>query len=100
MKISARHLASIFIIVGMSAAHARSSDILDLNTVKCQEWINGTEESIGYTMAWMDGYYMGEDDAPVINFDNMKRKATKLAKYCEQNPNLGLGTAAEQLFGK
>jgi acid stress chaperone HdeB len=99
MKLAACHLASILVIVGLSTAQARPSDILDLNTVKCQEWINGNEESIGYTMAWMDGYYKDENDAPVINFDNMKKNATKLAKYCEQNPNLGLGTAAEQLFG-
>jgi len=100
MKISACCLAPVLVMTGIVLAHARSSDVLDLSTVKCEEWINGDKESIGYTLAWMDGYYMDEDAAPVINFDNMKNNAKKLASFCEQNPKLGLGTAAEQLFGK
>ena len=77
-----------------------SAQVLDLNTVKCGEWLDSGKDNIGYTMAWIDGYYQDEDADPVIDFDKMKGKAEKLAAYCAINRSLGLGTAAERLFGK
>lgn len=73
---------------------------LDLNTVKCGEWLESSKEDIGATMAWLDGYYKGDNDPPVIDFDKMKTDAGKLAKYCAANKDLGLGTAAEKVLGK
>jgi acid stress chaperone HdeB len=70
-----------------------------LNTVKCQEWLDSGKDNIGYTMAWLDGFYQDEDAAPIINFDKLKENAGKLADYCAANPTVGLGTAAEELFG-
>ncbi|QBR71728.1 hypothetical protein CU048_11075 [Beijerinckiaceae bacterium] len=93
-------LPLIFVTCVLWTAPAVSGEILDLNTVKCKEWIDSGSENIKYTMAWLDGYYMDEDASPIINFDTMKEKAEKLGGYCAANPNVGLGTAAEELFGK
>lgn len=79
---------------------ASSAEILDLNTVKCKDWLDSGKENIGYTMAWLDGYYMDENASPIIDFDKMKENAGKLAGYCAANPAVGLGTAAEELFGE
>lgn len=76
------------------------ADRIDLNTVKCKEWLESSKEDIGATVAWLDAYYMGDDDPPVMDFDKMKTNAGKLGKFCAANPDLGLGTAAEKVLGK
>jgi hypothetical protein len=48
---------------------------------------------------WLTGYFADEDDPPVIDFDEMKEKAGKLGEYCEKNGDIGLMTAAEEIFG-
>jgi acid stress chaperone HdeB len=82
------------------AAPAAATEAVDLNTVKCKEWLTSSKEDIGFTMAWIDGYYQDEDASPIIDFDKMKANAEKLAAYCAANPSIGLGTAAEKLLGK
>lgn len=79
---------------------AALADRIDLNTVKCKEWLESGKEEIGATMAWLDGYYRDENDPPVIDFDRMKADAGKLGKFCAANGDLGLGTAAEKVLGK
>lgn len=95
-----KRLALILAMGALSATSAAAADVLDLNTVKCKEWLDSGKDNIGYTMAWLDGYYMDEDASPIIDFDKMKEKAGKLAGYCAANPTVGLGTAAEELFGE
>lgn len=88
------------ILAAASIAPARAANRLDLNTVKCGEWLDSGKENIGATMAWLDGYYTDDNDPPVIDFDRMEAKAKKLGKFCAENKDLGLGTAAEKLFDK
>ena len=79
---------------------AALADRLDLNTVTCKEWIDSGKENIGATIAWLNGYYTDEDDPPIMDFDKMKAEAGKLGKFCAENGDLGLGTAAEKVLGK
>jgi hypothetical protein len=51
-------------------------------------------------MMWLDGYFSGEDDPAVIDFDQMRQKGEKLGEYCARNPTHGLLTAAEAVMGK
>lgn len=92
--------ATVIVCVAALLPSVSSAEILDLNTVKCGEWLDSGKDNIGYTMAWLDGYYQDEDADPVIDFDKMKGKAEKLAGLCASKRTLGLGTAAERLFGK
>jgi len=87
-------------LASVLAAPAFAEEPVDLNTIKCKEWLSSSKEDIGFTMAWIDGYYQDEDAAPIIDFVKMKANAEKLAAYCAANPTLGLGTSAEKLFGK
>jgi acid stress chaperone HdeB len=49
---------------------------------------------------WLDGYFTGEDDPAVVDFDKMKQKGVKLGEYCAKNPTHGLLTAAEDVMGQ
>ena len=51
-------------------------------------------------LAWMNAYYKGEDDPPIIDFDKMAQDGRKLGEKCAQNPTMGLMTVADSLFEK
>jgi acid stress chaperone HdeB len=76
------------------------AEILDLNTVKCKDFLASSKDEISHTLAWLDGYYMDEDAPAIIDFDKLKSNSTKLAEYCTAHPDVGVGAAAEELFGK
>lgn len=88
------------VIAAAFLPQAASSAILDLGTVKCKDFLAGSKEDISYTAAWLDGYYKDEDDPAIIDFDKLKENAARLGAYCGQHPEVGVGTAAEELFGK
>lgn len=98
MKISVT-LSTVLLAGSFFLPTAAMAERLDLNTVKCREWMESSKEDIGATIAWLDAYYMGEDDPPIMDFDKMKTNAGKLGKFCAANPDLGLGTAAEKILG-
>jgi len=79
---------------------AAEAEVLDLNTVKCKDFMTASKEDISYTLAWLDGYYMDEDAPAIIDFDKLKSNSAKLADYCGAHPDIGVGAAAEELFGK
>ncbi len=91
---------AIFCLAAALPMAAGRAEQLDLNTMKCKDFLQSSKEDIGYTLAWLDGYYKDEDDPPIIDFDKLKDDAGKLSSYCEQHPDTGVGAAAEELFGK
>jgi acid stress chaperone HdeB len=48
----------------------------------------------------MDGYYRDEDDPPVIDTEKFVANAKKLGEYCSAHPEIGIVTAADELFAK
>ena len=96
------------IVFGLSAAlfcqvataSLGQADVLDLGTVKCKDFLNSSKEEIGYTLAWLDGYYKDEDDPPVIDTTKFVANAKKLGDYCAAHPDDGLITATDKLFQK
>jgi acid stress chaperone HdeB len=73
---------------------------LDLSTISCKRFFDYSKENIGLLLTWLEGYYSGDDDDPVIDFDKMAVNAKKLGEYCAKNPDIGLITAAEKIYGK
>ena len=51
-------------------------------------------------LAWMDGYYRGEDDPPVIDTEKFVADAKKLGEFCAAHPDTGIITAADEQFAK
>jgi acid stress chaperone HdeB len=77
-----------------------SAQVVDLSTIKCKEFLDSSKATIGYIMMWLDGYFTGEDDPAVVDFDQMKQKGERLGEYCAMNPSHGLLTAAEEVMEK
>jgi acid stress chaperone HdeB len=96
MKIS----KALYVLVFACFAQTASAQVLDLGTVKCKDWQASGRANIGLTLAWLDGYYQDEKAPSVIDLDKLKSNGAKLGEYCTKNPDIGLGTAAEELFGQ
>lgn len=73
---------------------------LDLSTIKCKDFLQSGKENIAVIITWLDGYYKEKDDPPVIDLANFSAKSEKLAKYCAENPDNGLITAADKTLSK
>jgi acid stress chaperone HdeB len=95
MKIFASFLlaAGLFICCGTAFA-----DDIDLSTWSCHKFQSASKEDVGIILAWLDGYYRGENDPPVINTDKFVANAKKLGEYCSAHPDVGLITATDHLF--
>ena len=87
------------IALAVAAPATASAQKVDLSTIKCSEFIKSSSDRIGLILMWLTGYFADEDDPPVIDFDEMKTKAGQLGEYCDKNPDIGLMTAAEEIFG-
>ena len=94
MKLLAGALAAVMLF-GCNAAFAEE---IDLSTWTCKKFQAASKDEIGIILAWLDGYYKGDDDAPVIDTDKFVSNAKKLGEYCGQHPDLGLITATDKLF--
>ena len=68
--------------------------------IKCGGFIKYNKEAVGNLMVWLSGYYTGEGDEAVIDFDKIAADGQKLSAYCAQNPSVSLLTAAESIISK
>jgi acid stress chaperone HdeB len=101
MKVSTGLLAlATFFWPVFLAAPSSQAETLDLSTLKCKAFLEGSKENLPTTLAWLDGYYKGDDDPAVIDFDQLKKNADSLNTYCGQHPDTSVEDAAEELFSK
>jgi acid stress chaperone HdeB len=89
------------IVIGLLAGGtSASASTIDLSTWSCAKFQSADKDDIGVILAWMDGYYRGEDDPPVIDTEKFIANAKKLGEYCAAHPETGIITAADELFAK
>jgi acid stress chaperone HdeB len=93
-------LAAIMLAAPFGAPAAIAADSLDLSAIKCQEFLDSGKDNIAMIITWLDGYYKDQDDPPILNFTKFAADSEKLAKYCAENPSIGLITAADKTLGK
>jgi acid stress chaperone HdeB len=76
--------------------HAAS---IEIDSVKCKDFLQKSKEEIATAVAWLDGYYTGDDDPAVVDFDKLKDNSAKIEAYCTKHPDSTLEVMAEELFG-
>lgn len=82
----------------LAVASPATAQVVDLSTITCKDFFEGNKDRVDFVVAWLLGYYTGEDDPPVLDFVKLKDKATKLGAYCATNPSHGLVTAADKVM--
>jgi acid stress chaperone HdeB len=93
MKLFASVLAGLLI-----CGNAAFATEIDLSTWTCHQFQTASKDDVGVILAWLDGYYRGENDPPVIDTDKFVSNAKKLGEYCSAHPDTGLITATDTLF--
>lgn len=93
-----RLFGAVFLAAALMGAPQASAQEIDLSTITCKDFFEGNKDRIDFVVAWLLGYYTGEDDPPVLNFVALKDKAAKLGAYCAANPTHGLITAADEVM--
>jgi acid stress chaperone HdeB len=91
-------LGAVVFAALLAGAAPASAQVIDLSTITCKDFFEGNKDRIDFVVAWLLGYYTGEDDPPVLDFAKLKDKATKLGNYCATNPTHGLVTAADKVM--
>ena len=87
-------LASTLLGIGASSA-----DVIDISTWKCSQFINADKDTVGIVLAWLDCYYQDAGAPPIIDKERFVGNAKKIGEYCAKNPDVGLITATDELFG-
>ncbi|MGA8650622.1 MAG: HdeA/HdeB family chaperone [Xanthobacteraceae bacterium] len=99
MKVFAGAVGALIVGLFCSGTPASATSI-DLSTWTCAKFQAADKDDIGVILAWMDGYYRGEDDPPVIDTEKFIANAKKLGEYCAAHPDIGIVTAADELFAR
>lgn len=91
-----KHVLALAILIASYGSAA--ADKWDLSTMTCQQFLKSDKDTISVILTWLDAYYKDDDAPPVIDTDKFAKNAEKLAVYCATNPQIGLITAADDLF--
>jgi acid stress chaperone HdeB len=89
---------AVVIAATLAVASPATAQVVDLSTITCKDFFEGSKDRVDFVVAWLLGYYTGEDDPPVLDFSKLKDKAAKLGAYCATNPSHGLVTAADKVM--
>ena len=91
-------LAAGLVASALSPAPAHAV-VLDLSTMTCKQFIEGSQDEIKMVLTWMDGWYKGDSDEAIIDTDVFVENAKKFGTYCAKNPTVSIVTAAEKILG-
>jgi hypothetical protein len=96
----ARLARVIAIAAAVLAAPRAHTQVLDLSALKCKDFIELPKDTVNAITLWLEGYLTDDSDPAVIDFDQMKAKAERLATLCAQNPDMSVLAAGEDVMGK
>ena len=74
--------------------------VLDLSTMSCKQFVEGSSDEIKMVLTWMDGWYKGDSDEAIIDTDVFVENAKKFGTYCAAHPTVSIVNAAEEILGK
>ena len=92
---------SIGILLLRAQAQEPDRNVIHLTEITCKTFIEEMKrEQRSVIVAWLQGYYLPENDPPVIDVDKLSSDSAKLTEHCVNNPEDDLMTAAEAVFGR
>ena len=97
MKTTGALLIAAGLALSSAPAHAV---VLDLSTMTCKQFVEGSQDEIKMVLTWMDGWYKGDSDEAIIDTDVFVENAKKFGTYCAKNPSISIVNAAEAILGK
>lgn len=93
-------LTSAVALALLAAAPAFADQTLDLSTIECHQFTDYNTDNKAFIGTYLQAYYLGDDDPPILNFTKMATDTKNLLEFCKANPTVGLITAADKVMGK
>jgi acid stress chaperone HdeB len=66
---------------------------LDMNQIKCGDWLGYSPENQAFVRFWMSGYYNAAANSNVLDYDRLQRNSAKVTAYCKKHKSQTLPTA-------
>jgi len=83
------------LVVGASlpaAAQVR----LDMNQIRCADWLGYNSEDRDFVRFWMSGYYNAAANTNVLDYNRLQRNSAKVMAYCKKHKSDTLPTAIKK----
>jgi hypothetical protein len=93
-------VSAVFVVAVLLAADVANAQAVHPSKMKCKDFVETPKEVAAALTVWLDGFFTDDDEVSVVDFDELKITAQKLATYCTQNPRMELMTAAETVIDK
>jgi hypothetical protein len=74
--------------------------VIHLTEVTCKTFVEEMKQEQGIIVAWLQGYYIPENEPPAIDVDKLVSDSAKLTEHCLNNPEDDVMMASEAVFGK
>jgi acid stress chaperone HdeB len=98
MKSAIAAIAAAMFAFLLSWSAPATAGQIDLAIWTCKQFQSATKDEVALILAWLDGFYRGEDDPPVIDTDQFAANGKKLNSFCSAHPDTKLITATDTLF--
>src|ERR1700722_19255473 len=85
-------LKLLFTVLALSPSAPQPAP-LDLRTVTCASFTKAGSADETTIAVWLNGYYMGNDDEAIVDFDKINSRGNALIKYCADHPTEKLSDA-------
>ena len=96
MKTTGAILLAAALVLPSVLAHAV---VLDLSSMTCKQFVEGSPDEIKMVLTWMDGWYKGDSDEAIIDTDVFVANARKFGAFCAASPSISIVNAAEKILG-
>jgi acid stress chaperone HdeB len=90
-------VAAVF-VTGPAVAEVTAT--VDLSKLTCAQLTAYKDEDKATIMMWLEGYYTGDDDDPIVDFQKMAGDLAQLLIYCGNNPTTDIITASDGIMGE
>jgi acid stress chaperone HdeB len=95
-----RGLCTSVVALSFLLAGPALADEVDMSTISCKQFTDYDKDNTVLIVTWLEAYYLGENDPPILDFTKMADDNKKLQAFCTANPTVGLITATDKLMGK
>jgi hypothetical protein len=68
---------------------------LDMNAIKCSDWLGYSPDAQDFVRYWMSGYYNAVANNNILDYDGLKKNSARITAYCKQNRSNTLPTAIQ-----
>lgn len=95
-----KYITAMLLAAGMMTASIPAhAVVIDLSTMTCKQFVDGSPDEIKMVLTWMDGWYKGDKDEAIIDTEIFVANAKKFGTYCAAHPTVSIVNAAEKVLG-